>query len=345
MTVRRHALGRTASGENVERFGLSSAGPIEVEVVTLGATLSAVRAPDRDRQLADVVLGFDDLDSWNGPHPHFGGTIGRYANRIARGHFELDGREYRLAANDGAHHLHGGPRGFDRVVWRVAKIGESSVRLAYASPDGDEGYPGNLEVEVGYALDGNALRIDLRARTDRPTPINLTNHAYFNLRDGGASEVLDHELWLAARDYTPVDATGIPTGAIESVESTPLDFSRPRRFRDRLDELLELRGGYDHNLVLARGSGPLPTVARVREPDSGRVLEVATTQPGLQVYTGNFLDGSVTGRGGVRYPRFGGFCLEAQRFPDSPNRPEFPSTILRPGDVYAETILYRFSSE
>lgn len=350
LRIERSRFGALPDGTPVERFVLSSAAGTTAELTSFGASLVRLLARDREGRLGDVVLGFDALDPYLAPHPHLGGTIGRYANRIAHGRFRLDGREIVLAANQPPHHLHGGVVGFDRVVWRAEEVGgpNAGVRFSHQSPDGDEGYPGRLDVAVTYALgrDG-VLRIDFEARTDRPSVVNLTHHPYWNLRDGGASEVLDHELFLAASAHTPVDRSGIPTGAIEPVAGTPLDFRSPRAIGERIAALAALRGGYDHNLVLDRpvGSAAPTLAARLRDPASGRVLEVHTTQPGLQLYAGNFLDGSLVGRGGHRYRRHHGLCLEPQHFPDSPNQPGFPSTRLAPGEVYRHIIVYKLDTD
>ncbi len=351
MHLERSCFGVIGDGTLVERFRLVNTAGTLAELTSYGASLVRLCTRDRDGRLGDVVLGFDSLEPYLAPHPHLGGTIGRYANRIAGARFSLDGREIVLAANQPPHHLHGGHVGFDRTVWRAEELHERDavgVRFSHRSPDGDEGYPGNLEVVVRYALgEDDALRIDLESTTDRATVVNLTHHSYFNLRDGGASEILDHELFAVAHHYTPVDRSGIPTGAVEPVEGTPLDFRAPRRIGARIVELAGLRGGYDHTLVLdrpARAAGPT-LAARVREPMSGRVLEVHTTQPGLQLYAGNFLDGSLVGRGGNRYRRHHGLCLETQHFPDSPNQPHFPSTRLAPGEVYRHRTVYAFRTD
>jgi aldose 1-epimerase len=347
LRIERSRFGALPDGTVVERFVLANAAGTRAELTSWGASLVRLLARDRTGRLGDVVLGFDTLEPYLGPHPHLGGTIGRYANRIARGRFPLDGREVVLDANQPPHHLHGGVVGFDRVVWRADEVREHDrvgVCFSHRSPDGDQGYPGGLAVVVHYRLGADdALRIDFEASADAPTVANLTHHSYWNLRDGGASGILDHELFVDASAWTPVDRDGIPTGAIEPVEGTPLDFRSPRRIGERIADLAGLRGGYDHNFVLggvvpaATGSSP---AARLRDPASGRVLEVHASQPGLQLYTGNFLDGSLVGRGGVRYRRHHGLCLETQHFPDSPNHPSFPTTRLAPGETYHHTTVY-----
>jgi aldose 1-epimerase len=294
---------------------------------------------------ADVVLGFPDPARYDAPHPYLGVIAGRHANRIARGRFALDGRGYTLPCNDGEHHLHGGPDGLARKIWE-SESDANSVRFRVTSPDGDQGYPGALEAEVIYSLgDDDALRIELRARSDRATIVNLTSHAYWNLRDGGASPILDHELWLDAHAYLPVDAAGIPTGELCPARGTPFDFTRQKALGARIEaaDQLEHRGGYDHCFVLC-GSG-LRRVARLYDPHSGRALEIETTQPGVQLYTGNSLDGSLVGHGGAIYRRFHGLCLETQAFPDAPNHARFPATRLDPGVEYAHTTVYRVTSD
>jgi aldose 1-epimerase len=349
--VERSSFGALPDGACVERFVLSNAAGTTAELTSYGASLVRLRARDREGRLGDVVLGFDALEPYLAPHPHLGGTIGRYANRIAGGRFRLDGREITLAANQPPHHLHGGALGFDRAVWRAEESSgpeAAGVRFSHQSPDGDEGYPGRLDVTATYCLGrDDTLRLDFEARTDGATVVNLTHHAYWNLRDGGASDVLDHELLVAASAWTPVDRSGIPSGALEPVAGTPLDFRSPRAIGARIAALEALRGGYDHNLVLDRPAGARgPTLAaRLRDPASGRVLEVHTTQPGLQLYAGNFLDGSLAGRGGHRYRRHHGLCLEPQHFPDSPNQPAFPSTRLVPGEVYQHSIVYSLDTD
>jgi aldose 1-epimerase len=341
-------FGRTADGSEVDLYTLKN-GRVEVEITNYGGRIVAVRVPDRSGRVEDIVLGYDGLAGYLSDRAYFGGLIGRYANRIARGRFTLDGVEYKLAQNDGENHLHGGIEGFDKKVWRAEEIkgkGEVGLRLSYVSRDGEEGYPGNLTVNVTYRLraDGG-LVIDYEATTDKATVINLTNHAYFNLAGAGHGDVLGHEVMIAADRFTPVDRGLIPTGELRSVEGTPFDFRRPMRIGARIearDEQLEFGRGYDHNFVLNGRSGTLRLAARVVEPRSGRVLEVYTTEPGIQFYTGNFLDG-VRGKGGQVYQRRGAFCLEAQHFPDSPNKPNFPSTVLRPGQRYRQTTVYKFS--
>jgi aldose 1-epimerase len=340
-------FGLAADGRAAKLWTLRVPG-LEVDVMDLGATVVAVRMPDRAGKLGDVALGFDDVAGYqSAANQYFGCTTGRVCNRIANGTFALDGYTYHLATNNGPHHLHGGAvRSLDKVWWQgEALAGQAAVRCRYRSPDGEEGYPGNLDVQVTFTLlaaaSGGAseLRIDYEARTDRSTPINLTNHTYWNLAGAGAPTVLDHTLRVDAEQFTESDATLIPTGRLLPVEGTPLNFRRAGPLGARVGPLLATpAGGYDHNYVLA--GADLRTVARLAHPESGRWLEVATTEPGLQLYTGNFLDGQ-RGRGGASYARHAAVCLETQHFPDSVNRPTFPSTILEPGDTFASTTIYR----
>jgi aldose 1-epimerase len=347
MPITRTPFGETPAGESAELFTLTNANGLEARVTSYGATLVALRAPDRDGALADVLLGFDSLAGYLDNQPYFGSSVGRFANRIARGRFALDGQSYTLAVNNGANHLHGGPGGFHTRLWRATVAGEL-LGLSYVSADGEEGYPGRLSVAVTYALtDANELRIAYAARAGAPTVLNLTNHAYFNL--AGAGTVLDHELQLMAERFLPVDATQIPTGELRPVEGTPFDFRAPTAIGARLDggdeQLAGANGGYDHCWVFDHGGDLGVPVARVREPRGGRVLELFTTQPGVQFYSGNFLEETpLPGKGGYVAPKFGAFCLETQHFPDSPNQPAFPSTVLRPGEAYRHTTIYRFST-
>lgn len=341
-------FGTASSGQPATLWTLRNA-HLECDVTDHGATLVAVRTKDRAGILDDVVLGFDDVTGYQSPaNQYFGCTTGRVCNRIAKAQFTLDGYTYRLAANNGPNSLHGGvARSLDKVHWQAERVGDASapgVRFSYLSRDGEEGFPGNLRVEVTYRLEPDGLRIDYRATTDRRTPVNLTNHAYFNLAGAGAPTVLDHELWVDAERHTPTEDTLLPTGAIASVLGTPLDFSKPLPLGLRIGELDATPAqGYDHNYVLRAATGLRP-VARLRHPTSGRRLEVLTDQPALQVYSGNFLHGQ-TGKGGRTYARRSGLCLETQHYPDSVNQPHFPDTVLAPGEEYRTTTIYRFTTE
>ncbi len=340
-------FGATSDGTAVEVYTLRNSQGMIAKVMTLGATLTELHVPDKVGITADVVLGFDNVaDYQSDKNQYFGCTTGRVANRIAKGKFTLDGKEYTLAVNNGPNHLHGGvSRSLSRVVWKAQPI-QNGVRFTYTSPDGEEGYPGNLNLIVTYTLnENNELRIDYEATTDKPTPVNLTNHSYFNLAGAGAATVLDHVLELAADEYTPADETLIPTGKIESVKGTPLDFTQPRRVGERIEQLLGTQfQGYDHNFVLRKRGRPPTFAARLKDPKSGRVLTVLTTQPGVQLYTGNFLKGQ-TGKRGRVYAQRSALCLETQHFPDSVNQPKFPSVILRPGQTYRHTTIFAFSAE
>ena len=333
----------------MDLFTLQNANGVEAQLTNYGARLVSLKVPDRHGKAADVVLGFDTPEEYETQiNPYFGAIVGRYANRIAHGRFSLEGHEYQLATNERGNHLHGGLRGFDKALWEVANDGANALRLALLSTDAEEGYPGDLRVAVTYALsDRNELSVRYEATTDAPTVLNLTNHAYFNLRGDGEGTVLDHEVTLVADAFTPTDALSIPTGEIAPVRGTPFDFTQPTPIGERIDaddEQLRFGIGYDHNWVLRRQGNGLALAAAVHEPRSGRVLEVLTTQPGIQFYTGNYLDGSVRGKRGVPYPKRAAFCLETQHFPDSPNQPSFPSTVLRPGQTYAHETVFRFSA-
>ncbi len=345
-------FGKTAEGVEVDLYTLTNSRGMQVSITNFGGIIVSLLAPDRNGKLDDVVLGFDKLDSYLVKNPYFGVVVGRYGNRIAKGRFTLDGKQYVLACNSGKHHAHGGVKGFDKVVWRArGYLSESgpSLVLHYQSKDGEEGYPGNLDVSITYLLtDKNELRIHYEAKTDAATPINLTNHSYFNLVGAGNGNILGHRLILNADRFTPVDKSLIPTGELAPVEGTPFDFRKPTAIGARVEEdneQLSFGGGYDHNFVLAKPKGRMGPAARVYEPTTGRVMEVFTTEPGVQFYTGNFLDGSSVGKGGKAYQHRCGFCLETQHFPDSPNQPAFPSSILRPGQKYDTTTIYRFSTQ
>ncbi|MHB1425612.1 MAG: aldose epimerase family protein [Gemmataceae bacterium] len=349
--VKTEAFGKTSDGVAVEQYTLTNAAGTTAKIITYGAILTELDVPDRDGKLGDVVLGFDNLKDYLERSPHFGSTVGRVANRIAKGRFTLDGKEYTLAVNNGPNSLHGGLKGFDKVVWKAVPKevpNGAAVEFSYVSKDGEEGYPGNLMVTVVYTLtNDNALRIDYTATTDKATPVNLTNHSYFNLAGTKSGDVLDHELTIAADKYTPADDTLIPTGEIKPVKDTPLDFTKPHKIGERIEQLRSSPGGgYDHNFVLNRGGKEEPALAaRVTEPKTGRIMEMLTTEPAVQFYTGNYLNGTLTGRGGVVYKKHAGFCLEAQHFPDSVHHENFPSIVLKPGKTYKQTTIYKFSAK
>ena len=347
-TIRRDVFGAMPDGQRVDVFTLTNTNGVTARLSSLGATLVSLMAPDRAGRVADVVLGYDTFEGWTNNAPFFGVVVGRYGNRIANGRFTLDGTPYTLARNNGPNHLHGGVKGFDKVVWTATEVEQSegpSVQFEYVSRDGEEGSPGTLRATVVYTLtDRNELRIAYAATTDRKTVVNLTNHTYFNL--AGSGDILGHSLTIAADRFTPVDSTLIPTGELRSVAGTPFDFRQATPIGARIDaadEQLRFGGGYDHNFVLNRQSGDLTLAARAVDPASGRVLEVRTTEPGVQFYTGNFLDGTIVGKGGQRYARRTGFCLETQHFPDSPNQPSFPMTVLEPGQTYQTTTVFALS--
>lgn len=351
MGITKQAFGKTPDGTPVALFTLTNAQGMEAAITNYGGIIVKLVVPDRKGALADVALGFETLDGYLAGHPYFGAIIGRYGNRIGNGRFTLNGVRYTLAQNNGTNHLHGGLKGFDKVVWQAKEVpdpNQPGLELTHVSPDGDEGYPGTLSVKVVYTLTAdNALKIDYSATTDKPTVVNLTNHAYFNLAGAGNGDILRHELMLNANWFTPVNENLIPTGEILSVKGTPMDFTTPVAIGARLHapykQIQFGPGGYDHNWVLNASEQSPALAARVVEPISGRVLEVYTTEPATQFYAGNFLDGSLIGKGGKRYPQRSGFCLETQHFPDSPNIPHFPSTVLNPGEQYATTTLYRFA--
>lgn len=334
-------------GRPAKLFTLTNANGAEVRITEYGGIAVSIRVPDRDGRLGHVALGYDRLDDYVADNPFFGTITGRYANRIAGGRFQLDGETWQLARNDGENALHGGIRGFDKVVWAgAATASGDGVALTYVSPDGDEGYPGELATTVTYTwTDDDALRIDYEARTDKPTVVNLTNHSYFNLADGGAGTVLDHHLTVNAALFTPADNESIPTGEVVPVADTPFDFRNPRTLRVRIEDdhpQLTASGGYDVNFVLDEADAGLVLAAVLYDPNTGRAMDVLTDQPGVQLYTGNHLDGRHVGIGGVKHQRHSALCLETQHFPDSPNQPGFPSTVLRPGATYATTTVYRF---
>ncbi len=343
--VSKQAFGNTPEGTPVDLYSLRD-GKIEVGIMTYGGIVVSLRTPDRNGKLDDVVLGCDSVEKYVTQTAHFGGIIGRYANRIAHGSFQLDGQTYSIPKNDGDNALHGGTRGFDKVVWSAKEV-KDGVELTYVSKDGDQGFPGTLTTSVRYTLSGSALRIEYSATTDKDTVLNLTNHSYFDLAGQGTGDVLGHVLKIDASRMTPVDANLIPTGELKPVEGTPFDFRTPHAIGERIDAddaQLRLGHGYDHNFVLDHPAGQLGEAAEVYEPTTGRILRVSTTEPGVQLYTGNFLDGSITGKEGRVYKRRFAVCLETQHFPDSPNHPSFPSTELKPGQKFHSVTVLEFSA-
>lgn len=351
--VTRKPFGKTKEGTAVDLYTLTNAKGMQATITNYGGIVTSLLVPDRNGKLDDVVLGYATVDEYIKDTPYFGALIGRYGNRIGQGKFTLEGKQYTLAQNNNGQHLHGGVRGFDKVVWSAKPIQAKNgpgLELSYVSKDGEEGYPGTLSVKVTYVLtDNNELSIRYQATTDKATPVNLTNHSYFNLAGQGSSDILKHVLMLNADKFTPVDKGLIPTGKLQPVEGTPFDFRKPTAIGKRVgaeDEQIKFGGGYDHNFVLnQKKPGEMTLAARVSEPTTGRVMEVRTKEPGIQFYSGNFLDGSNVGKGGKVYKHRYGFCLETQHFPDSPNKPEFPSTILEPGKKYDTTTVYKFSAK
>ena len=344
MSIKKQVFGKTEDGKNVDLYTLTNTNGLKAKIMTYGGIVTSLQVPDRNGNLADIVLGCDSLDEYIKNNPYFGALVGRYANRIAKGKFTLDGFEYTLATNNGSNHLHGGIKGFDKVVWKAEKMQTDegpALKLTYRSRDGEEGYPGNLSCIVSYTLtNNNKLKISYEAKTDKATIINLTHHSYFNLSGHNSGDILGHELMLNADHFTPVDKDLIPTGEIKPVKGTPMDFTKPMVIGSRIKQV---QGGYDHNYVLNSSDGSLALAASVYEPKSGRVMEIFTTGPGIQFYTGNFLDGSVKGKGAV-YNKHAGFCLETQHFPDSPNKPDFPSVVLKPGEKYTQLTVHKFSA-
>lgn len=352
LQVRKETFGKTADGKLVDLYTLTNSNGLEVRAMTYGGIIVSMRVPDRNGKTADVVLGHDNFDGYLVNPPYFGAIVGRYANRIANGTFTLDGVKYTLPKNDGQNTLHGGLIGFNKVIWEAKEFkNEKGVGVAfnYLSKDGEEGFPGNLKVKVSYTLTNeNQLIIDYEATTDKATPLNLTQHTYFNLAGEGNGDILGHEVMLNADRFTPADKTLIPTGEIRPVKGTPLDFTTATTIGARINdnyEQLVIGHGYDHNFVIKREDNSLTLAARAREPNSGRVLEVYTTEPAVQLYSGNFLDGTLVGKQGHAYRKRDGFCLETQHFPDSPNHPDFPSTILRPGTTFRSQTVFKFSAE
>jgi len=342
-------FGSLPDGQGVDLITLRNGNGIEIQVLTYGGIIMTLRTPDRTGQIDDIVLGHSTLNGYLTSSPYFGCIIGRYGNRIAKGKFTLDGKAYTLATNNETNHLHGGTKGWDKAVWKAETFQDASgvgVKLSHTSPDGDEGYPGTVNALVTYTLtDRNELIVDYSAKTDKPTVINLTQHSYFNLAGTKANDILGHELMLNADSYTPVDDTLIPTGEIAPVAGTPFDFRTATKIGERINqdnEQLKRGKGYDHNFVLNRAGNGMSLAARVNEPLTGRTLDISTTEPGIQFYSGNFLDGTISGKGARTYPLRSGFCLETQHYPDSPNHPNFPSTVLRPGEEYKTRTVFTF---
>jgi aldose 1-epimerase len=350
-SMTRASFGTLPDGQAVEAFTLTNANGMEVKAITLGGIITSLKVPDKAGQLGDVVLGYDALQGYLDKSPFFGTIVGRYGNRIGKGTFTIAGTKYTLPINNGENHLHGGPQGFDKKVWKAEPFERADavgVVFTHTSPDGDMGYPGTLQAKVTYTLtDDNTLRFDYEATTDKATHVNLTQHTYFNLAGAGNGDVRGHEIQIVADRYTPVDKGLIPTGDLASVEGTPFDFRTATTIGARIDadhQQIALGGGYDHNMVFTRTGTGLERLVRVYEPTSGRTLDLSTTQPGTQFYTGNFLDGTITGKGGKVYGKRSGFCLETQHFPDSPNKPQFPSTLLQPGETYRQSTSFTFGT-
>lgn len=340
------SFGKTKEGQEVTLFTVTNKNGLVLKMIDYGATVVSVETPDKDGKLANVTLSFPTVDGYLQRHPYFGSTVGRYGNRIAKGKFKIGEEEYTLATNNGANHLHGGIKGFDAVMWkgeRVESADGGGIKFTRTSPDGEEGYPGNLDVTVTYTLTNNdELQIEYEAKTDKPTVVNLTNHNYWNLGGQGSGQILGHELMLNCDKYLPIDPTSIPTGELATVEGTPFDFREPHAIGDQINAIKQPpheTKGYDHCYVVNGKPGELRLAAKVTDPESGRTMEIHTTEPGIQLYCGNFLDGS---EGGNNFKQHEAFCLETQRFPDSPNRPEFPSTLLKPGETYKSTTVHKF---
>ncbi|MFD2570849.1 aldose epimerase family protein [Spirosoma soli] len=345
------SFGTLADGQKADLYTLRNGAGMEAKITNYGGIVVSLTAPDKNGKFEDVTLGFDSLAAYEKGNPFFGALVGRYGNRIAKGKFTLDGKQYTLATNNMGNHLHGGLKGFDKVLWTATPVDgeEPALKLAYTSKDGEEGYPGNLSVEVTYTLQkDNSLKIDYKATTDKATVVNLTNHSYFNLT-AGKNDILGHEVTINANRFVPVDKTLIPTGELKPVTGTPFDFTKPTtvgaRINDSTDTQIKYGLGYDHCWVFTDTSNKLKPAATVFEPTSGRVMEVMTTEPAVQFYTGNFLDGTLTGKGGVVYKKRTGLCLETEHYPDSPNQPKFPTTTLKPGETYQTTTVYKFSAK
>jgi aldose 1-epimerase len=346
-SVTKASFGRLTDGTEIEQYTLTNAKGASCKVITYGGRVTELQMPDRAGKLGDIVLGYDKLDNYLAENPYFGAAIGRYGNRIAKAKFKLEGKAYSCAVNNGPNSLHGGIKGFDKVVWKaeiVSSLDGAALKLTYFSKDGEEGYPGNLTVTMIYTLtDMNELRFEYMATTDKTTVINLTNHSYFNL--AGEGDILGHVVWIDADRFTPVDETLIPTGELKKLKGSVMDFTKPMTIGSRLGQLTNNPQGYDHNYVLNSGGKKLALAARVEEPKTGRTMEVYTTEPGLQFYTGNFLDGTLIGKNGVVYKQHYAFCMETDHFPDSPNQPKFPTTVLKPGQTYRQTTVYKFAAK
>lgn len=344
MFIKKESFGITNDGKEVFLFSLGNDRDLTVQITNYGGTITSLKTPDGKGHIDDIVLGFGSLNGYLQEEPYLGALIGRYGNRIAKGRFSLNGTEYKLAINNGENSLHGGIVGFDKVVWDVTEINTASevgLKLSYLSKDGEEGYPGNLHTVVHYLLNNeNELTIRYEAVTDKATVINLTNHSYFNLKGEGSGDILDHAMMINAAKYTIVSDSLIPTGEVRAVQGSPMDFTAPQIIGSRIQQV---DGGYDHNYVLNKTGNELSLAAKVSEPNSGRIMEVFTTEPGMQFYSGNFLDGTLTGKAGRNYGKHAGFCLETQHFPDSPNQPDFPTTVLNPGETYQQSTIYKFS--
>jgi aldose 1-epimerase len=349
VAIKKTPFGKLPDGSAVDAYTLQNKNGMMVKIISYGTIITEIHVPDRQGKMADVALGFDQLAAYLKGHPYFGCTVGRFANRIAGGRFTLDGKEYRLAVNNGPNSLHGGLKGFDKMHWKAATLGRpdsASVVFSYLSPDGEEGYPGNLDVTVGFTLTGNdELRIDYTATTDKATPINLTNHSYFNLAGEGVGDIRGHEMRVFSDAYVPTNGDLIPTGEIKPVAGTVMDFTKSTVIGSRFPQMSGGPVGYDGCYVLRDGGGKPGDAAHVKDPASGRVMDVWTTEPGIQLYTGNFLDGTLKGKKGAAYQRHSGFCLEAQHYPDSVNQPSFPAAILKPGKSYKQTTIYAFKTE
>ncbi|UCF42229.1 MAG: galactose mutarotase [Planctomycetota bacterium] len=344
MSIEKQDFGKTPDGESVDLYTLTNNNGLKAQIMTYGGIVTTLHVPDGDGQLGDIVSGYDTLDEYIKENPYFGALIGRCGNRIGKGKFTLNGVEYTLATNNGPNHLHGGIKGFDKVVWDAEPMETDegpALKLNYLSKDGEEGYPGNLNCTVIYTLTNNdELKVSYEAETDKDTVVNLTHHSYFNLGGHHSGDILGHELMLNADNYTTVDEDLIPTGQIKPVKGTPMDFTKPMAVGARIDQV---KGGYDHNFVLNSCDGSLALAASVYEPKTGRVMEISTTEPGIQFYSGNFLDGSLKGKGAV-YNKHNAFCLETQHFPDAPNKPDFPSIVLKPGEKYTHLTVHKFSA-